>query len=75
MKAAHRKYKEILSDVTQFEKGARFLINILSCAMLSAVLLEVENKYALEEIRLYYRKAMCENILTKVGGKEEPSVY
>ena len=39
MKAAHRKYKEILSDVTQFEKGDRFLINILSCAMLSAVLL------------------------------------
>lgn len=70
MKAAHRKYKEILSDVTQFEKGDRFLINILSCAMLSAVLLEVENKYTLEEIRLYYRKAMCENLLTKMSAKK-----
>ena len=33
MKLAHRKYKEILFGIDEFEKGDRFLINILSCAM------------------------------------------
>ena len=70
MKAAHKKYKEILSDVTEFEKGDRFLINILSCAMLSAVLLSVKNKYTVEEVRVYYRKAMCENFITKAFSKK-----
>lgn len=70
MKAAHKKYKEILSDVPEFDKGDRFLINILSCALLSSILLSVKNKYTLEEIRVYYRKAMCENFLTKAASKK-----
>ena len=65
MKLARKKYKEILADVDEFEKGDGFLINILSCAMLSAVLLSVKNKYTVEEVRVYYRKAMCENFITK----------
>ena len=68
MKSAHKKYKEILADVDEFEKGDRFLINILSCAMLSSVLLSVKNKYTVEEVRVYYRKAMCENFLTKAAS-------
>lgn len=48
MKEAHKKYKEILAGVTEFEKGDRFLINILSCALLSSILLSVKNKYTLE---------------------------
>ena len=43
MKLAHRKYKEILFGIDEFEKGDRFLINILSCAMLSSILLSVKN--------------------------------
>lgn len=70
MKAAHKKYKEILSDVNEFEKGDRFITNIMSCAMLSSVLLSVKNKYTVEEVRLYYRKAMCENFLTKAAAKK-----
>lgn len=73
MKTAHKKYKEILADVDEFDKGDRFIINILSCAMLSSVLLSVKNKYALEEVRGYYRKAMCENILTKAASKTSKS--
>ncbi len=72
MKAAHEKYKEILAGVDEFEKGDRFLVNILSCALLSSVLLSVENKYSVEEVRVYYRKAMCENFLTKAAaGKKK----
>lgn len=70
MKLAHKKYREILDGVDEFEKGDRFLINILSCAMLSAVLLSVKNKYTVEEVRVYYRKAMCDNFLTKVASKK-----
>ncbi len=70
MKEAHKKYKEILSTVNEFEKGDRFLINILSCAMLSSILLSVKKKYTVEEVRVYYRKAMCENKLTKMSAKK-----
>ena len=73
MKEAHKKYKEILADVTEFEKGDRFLTNILSCAMLSAVLLSVKNKYTVEEVRVYYRKAMCENFITKSAATKSKS--
>lgn len=70
MRDARKKYKEILAGVDDFAKGDRFLTNILSCAMLSAILLSVKNKYDLEEVRIYYRKAMCENFLTKVASKK-----
>ena len=73
MKEAHKKYKKILADVTEFEKGDRFLKNILSCAMLSAVLLSVKNKYTVEEVRVYYRKAMCENFITKSAATKSKS--
>lgn len=70
MKKAHVKYKEILSDIDEFEKDDRFIINILSCAMLASVLLTVKNKYSVEEVRAYYRGAMCENNLTKMASKK-----
>ena len=70
MKSAHKKYREILGGIPEFEKGDRFLINIVNCALLSAVLLSVKNKYDLEEVRVYYRKAMCENFLTKAASKK-----
>lgn len=69
MKVAHEKYKEILAGVPEFDKGDRFVKNIVSCALLSAILLSVENKYSVEEVRAYYRNAMCENFLTKAASK------
>lgn len=71
MKSAHKKYKEILFGVDEFEKGDSFLINILSCAMLSSVLLSVKNKYTVEEVRVYYRKAMCDNFITIAATKSK----
>lgn len=70
MKNASKKYRKILSGVDEFEKGDRFLMNILSCAMLSAVLLSTEKKYSLEEVRVYYRRAMCGNFLMKAAAKK-----
>ena len=73
MKKAHKKYKEILLDVNEFAKGDRFITNILSCAMLSSILLSTENKYNVEEVRLYYRLSMCENFLLKKMAKKSKS--
>lgn len=70
MKAAHKEYKQILGGIPEFDKGDRFLINIVSCALLSAVLLSMKNKYSVEEVRAYYRNAMCENFLTKSASKK-----
>lgn len=68
MKSAHKKYKEILKNLPEFDKGDRFIINIVNCALLSSVLLSLEKKYSIEEVRVYYRKAMCENFLTKAAS-------
>lgn len=66
MKRAKAKYKDILKGLPEFDKGDRFLVNILSCAMVAAVLLNVEKKYDVEQVRVYYRNAMCENKMTKL---------
>ncbi len=42
MGKAHRRYREILAPIPEFERGDRFLVNILSASMLSAVLLELQ---------------------------------
>lgn len=69
MKCSLKKYKEIIADIDEFENGDRFLVNILSCAMLCAILLSVKNKYNVEEVRIYYRKAMCNNFFTKIAAR------
>lgn len=70
MKCAKKKYREILADIDEFDRGSRFLTNILSCAMLSAVLLSTEKKYNVETIRIYYKTAMDNKIMRKVAVSE-----
>lgn len=70
MKKAHLKYKEIVLSVDEFEKNDRFITNILSCAMLSSILLNLKNKHSVEEIRKYYRDAMCNNKMTKMAASK-----
>lgn len=70
MKCAQRKYKEILGGIDEFDKDSRFLVNILSCALLSAVLLSVEKKYDVETIRIYYRTAMCNKVMRRFVKSE-----
>ena len=41
MRKAHKRYKEILTDVDEFDPRDRFLVNILSCAMFSGVYLSL----------------------------------
>ncbi len=73
MKEAHKKYKDILADVTEFDKGDRFIINIVNCALLSSILLSVKKKYTVEQVREYYRRSMCDNALTQIASKKSRS--
>ena len=42
--AAGRRYREIIAQLPEFEKGDRFRMNIVSCAMLSAFLLNLPER-------------------------------
>ena len=55
---AKRKYKEIIGRLPEFEKGDRFRMNIVSCAMLSAFLLSLPQKPTVEKTTEYYKTSM-----------------
>ena len=56
-KAKHE-YRQILRRLPTFEKGDRFRMNIVSCAMLAAFLLELPAKPSVNQAADYYREAM-----------------
>lgn len=51
-------YKEIIARLPKFEKGDRFKMNIVNCALLSAFLLNMEKKPSLDRLTEYYGKSM-----------------
>ena len=55
---AKSEYKEIIRKLPEFEKTDRFKMNIVSCAMLSAFLLNLPEKPGVEETAAYYRASM-----------------
>lgn len=70
MKNAHVKYKEIIKSIDKFDKKDRFVFNILSCAMLSAILLNLDFDPTVEEVQEYYRLSMMTNKIMKFTKKE-----
>lgn len=56
--SAKGKYKKIIEKLPEFEKGDRFQINIVSCAMLGAFILSMPERPNLESLTEYYAKAM-----------------
>ena len=57
-KTAKPRYKEIIAKLPEFEKGDRFKMNIVSCAMLSAFVLSMPERPDVEKLTVYYRQAM-----------------
>ena len=57
-KEAHRKYRELIKGLPTFEKGDRFRMNIVSCAMLSAFVLKMPKRPNVDELTRYYAGAM-----------------
>lgn len=58
MRKAHREYRAILERVDEFDRGDKFVVNILSCAMLAAVLQNETLPCDVETVRRYYEAAM-----------------
>ena len=52
------KYKEIIAFLPEFEKGDRFQMNIVNCAMLAAFYLHMKPRPSVEQMTEYYSAAM-----------------
>ena len=57
-KKAHGKYRELIGKLPDFEKGDRFQMNIVSCAMLAAFVLNMPKRPDVDELTKYYAAAM-----------------
>lgn len=52
------KYKEIIRSLPEFEKGDRFQMNIVGCAMLGAFILSMPERPKVDRLTDYYAKSM-----------------
>ena len=55
---ANPKYREIIEKLPEFEKGDRFQMNIVNCAMLCSFLLSMDKRPNVEKVTAFYRDAM-----------------
>lgn len=72
--SARRRYKRIIRGLPKFEKGDRFRMNIISCAMLSAFLLEMPVRPTVDLAADYYREAMTTKAMKafcRMGGRRK----
>ncbi len=57
-RSAKPKYREIISRLPAFEKGDRFRMNIVNCALFSAFVLSMPERPNVEKLADYYEAAM-----------------
>ena len=57
-KKARGKYRKLIKKLPDFEKGDRFRMNIVSCAMLAAFVLSMPRRPEVDELTAYYAAAM-----------------
>ena len=55
---AKQTYAQILKELPDFEKGDRFLMNIVSCAMLAAFVLSMPERPDVTRLTSYYEHAV-----------------
>ena len=73
-KKAKPKYRGIISELPEFEKGDRFKMNLVNCAMIGAFILSMPERPDVEKLTVYYRQAMMTPIMrwfcrmSEVGG-------
>lgn len=74
MTKAKMKYKEIIGKLPDFEKGDCFQMNIVNCALLSAVVLSMPKRPDVEALTVYYRKSMMTGVMKwfcRMSGKKK----
>ena len=57
-KKAKPKYREIISELPEFEKGDRFKMNLVNCAMIGAFILSMPERPDVARLTEYYAKSM-----------------
>ena len=55
---AKPRYREIIEKLPEFEKGDRFKMNIVNCALLCAFVLSMAERPSVEELTAFYASAM-----------------
>ncbi len=73
-KQAHKKYREIIKSIPDFEKKDRFLMNIVNCAMLSAFILNMPKRPTVDQLTEYYAAAMMTSAMKwfcRISGKRK----
>ena len=74
MAKAKEKYKETIENLPEFEKGDRFQMNIVGCAMLAAVVLNMPERPDVVALTVYYRSSMMTGIMKwfcRMSGKQK----
>ena len=73
---AKQTYAQILKELPDFEKGDRFLMNIVSCAMLAAFVLSMPERPDVTRLTSYYEQSMMTPAMRfycrKSGSSREP---
>ena len=57
-KKENPKYREIISELPEFEKGDRFKMNLFNCAMIGSFILAMPERPDVERLTVYYANAM-----------------
>ena len=57
-KKAHGRFRALIKRLPDFEKGDRFQMNIVSCAMLASFVLSMPKRPDVDELTKYYAAAM-----------------
>ena len=57
-KGARKRYRELIGRLPTFERGDRFQMNIVNCAMLSAFVLSMPRRPTVDQLTRYYAAAM-----------------
>ena len=57
-KQAKSTYEEIIAGLPEFEKGDRFKMNLVNCAMIGAFILSMPERPDVERLTVYYANAM-----------------
>ena len=74
VKLAKPEYKRIISGLPEFEKGDRFKMNIVNCAMFAAFYLQLPEKPDMDALTAYYNKSMMISPMRwfcRMGGKKK----
>ncbi len=58
MKKAKLEYRRIITGLPDFEKGDRFKMNLVNCAMIGACILSMPKRPDVERLTVYYANAM-----------------